>query len=377
MFHLSSSPVRAFCLHVLVWSYVFLAPFFLYPYGVVDWEYVAMQTLLSLLLCLCFYLNYSVLVPLLFWKRQYRWFVLSNLLLIFLLPQLIELVLHQELFTALIQDEGDVLAQSIETEISKSWGHRQKSSSLFHVAYYLRNVLSLALVGAAAIALRLVQRWRSGELLRKEAELLRTEAELLNLKHQLSPHFLLNTLNNIYALIGINQGQAQCAVLELSKMLRYQLYESWGTQVPLQKEIDFLQNYVALMRLRLTDSVRVQTKWSLPAVGTIKVAAQIFISLVENAFKHGVSPCAPSYIEIALCCEGDELIFTTCNTNFPKSKHDKAQGGLGLKQVKRQLELVYPNAHQFNYGANADGSIFTSEIRIRITKQDEHTLTIK
>ena len=122
------------------------------------------------------------------------------------------------------------------------------------------------------------------------AERQKTEAELKNLKNQLNPHFLLNTLNNIYALIAFNSDKAQEAVQELSKLLRHVLYDNQQTFVPLEKELDFIRNYVALMRIRLPQQVEVSVNLEVDSGGALQIAPLIFISLIENAFKHGISP---------------------------------------------------------------------------------------
>ena len=121
------------------------------------------------------------------------------------------------------------------------------------------------------------------------------EAELQNLKSQLNPHFLFNTLNNIYSLIAFSPEKAQEAVHDLSRLLRYVLYESSQPFVSLEKDFDFLRNYVELMRIRLPKHVELKTNIVASSPGTL-IAPLLFISLVENAFKHGVSNNKPSFI---------------------------------------------------------------------------------
>ena len=110
-----------------------------------------------------------------------------------------------------------------------------------------------------------------------------------NLRNQLNPHFLLNTLNNIYALIAFDSDKAQQAVQELSKLLRYVLYDNQQTYVPLCKEVDFIRNYIELMRIRLSANVQMITKFDIQPDSQTLIAPLIFISLIENAFKHGIS----------------------------------------------------------------------------------------
>ena len=129
--------------------------------------------------------------------------------------------------------------------------------------FFLRDMLSLVFTIGLSAAIRMSARWTQNEAARKEAERNRAEAELKNLRNQLNPHFLLNTLNNIYALIAFDSDKAQQAVQELSKLLRYVLYDNQQTYVPLCKEVDFIRNYIELMRIRLSANVQMITKFDI------------------------------------------------------------------------------------------------------------------
>lgn len=142
---------------------------------------------------------------------------------------------------------------------------------------------------------------------RRELEKSRAEAELQNLKSQLNPHFLFNTLNNIYSLIAFSPERAQEAVHDLSRLLRYVLYDSSQPMVPLEKELDFIRNYVELMRIRLPEHVKLTTDIS-AATPETQVAPLLFISLIENAFKHGVSHNKPSFIDLKIHQEGTRIV---------------------------------------------------------------------
>ena len=201
---------------------------------------------------------------------------------------------------------------------------------------------------------------------RKRLTLLEKESlqqQLEYLKYQLNPHFLMNTLNNIHALIDIDQTEAQDAVRELSKMLRYVLYESNNERVPLTKEIEFLQHYTRLMRMRYTDSL--QFSLSEPAnAGGISVAPLLFVTFVENAFKHGVSYQAPSFIDITLAV-GRSLTFTCRNSKHAvenPSRPPSEQGGVGLTNIRRRLDLIYGK----NYTLNVSETVDTYNVHLEI-----------
>ena len=210
-------------------------------------------------------------------------------------------------------------------------------------------------------------RWRFLKEQLVESEKQKTDAELKNLKNQLNPHFLLNTLNNIYALVEFNQEKAQEAIQELSKLLRYMLYEDQTSLVPLAKEYDFIRNYVELMKIRLPEHVSVQMNLTEEPQSNVVIAPFIFISLIENAFKHGVSPSENSFINISIIGKyNGNVVCEILNSNFPKSSEDKSGHGIGLEQVQKRLELIYPNHYEWTNdkdSKNVYHSILTIQTR--------------
>ena len=168
----------------------------------------------------------------------------------------------------------------------------------------------------------------------------------MKLKQQVNPHFLFNTLNNIYALIQLNPPQAQYAVHSLSHLLRYVLYDNNQNLISLDKEFAFMKNYIELMSLRLS-SDQVKLNIDIPDDGRgYMVAPLLFITLIENAFKHGVSPSEKSFVSIAFrITEADTLVCTIENSYFPKDDHDRSGSGIGLDNLRKRLNLIYPNRH--------------------------------
>ena len=165
--------------------------------------------------------------------------------------------------------------------------------------YIVRDITNLSIFAACATAFVLAMRWQQNEDAMLEADAVRAEAELKNLRSQINPHFLLNTLNNIYALTAFDQKRAQEAIQQLSKMLRHMLYDNQEEKVSLGDEIQFLENYVSLMKIRLPETVDVQFDKK-GAKNDLQIVPLIFISLVENAFKHGISPTKPSFVHISI-----------------------------------------------------------------------------
>ena len=172
------------------------------------------------------------------------------------------------------------------------------------------------------------------------------EAELAWLKNQINPHFLFNTLNNISSLTHIDADEAQDAVMQLSDLLRYAMYETNKPKVPLEGEVEFMRNYIDLMKLRTNEMTTVGEEIEMED-GSREVAPLLFISLVENAFKHGMNSNAPAVIKISLVQKGDTLVFSCDNTNNPKPTKDRSGSGIGLENTRRRLELLYQGHYQW------------------------------
>ena len=232
--------------------------------------------------------------------------------------------------------------------------------------FFLIDLLRLVFTIGLSSSLRMSARWTQNEAARKEAEKSRAEAELKNLRNQLNPHFLLNTLNNIYALIAFDSDKAQQAVQELSKLLRYVLYDNQQTYVPLCKEVDFIRNYIELMRIRLSSNVKMTTQFDIQPDSQTLIAPLIFISLIENAFKHGISPTETSFISIRISESNKEVICEIRNSNHPKTMEDKSGSGVGLEQVSRRLEILYPGDYTWSKGISKEGEVYESRLSIRI-----------
>ena len=188
------------------------------------------------------------------------------------------------------------------------------------------------------------------------------EQQLEYLKYQINPHFFMNTLNNIHALVDIDPEKAKLTILELSKMMRFVLYEGNKQGVPLDREIAFLQNYITLMKLRYTDKVRISV--DMPAsLPNKEIPPLMFITFVENAFKHGVSYRQDSFIDVAVACpEPDKLVFTCRNSRIPAAE-DK-HGGVGLANVKQRLELIYGSSYTLDIQDKPDIYIVTLTLPI-------------
>jgi len=307
---------------------------------------------------LIFYINYCYLIDKFLFTHKIKEFILINLLLI------IGLAVLMHFSYDLVSDI-----------FSSGRPPRRKKRPPRVLPFILRDMMSLITVVGLSVAIRMSGRWMQDENKRKELEKAKTEAELQNLKNQINPHFLLNTLNNIYALIDFNPSQAQQAVQDLSKLLRHILYDNNQTFVPLVQEVDFMRNYVDLMRIRLSDNVELSTDFEILPNTSTRIAPLIFISLIENAFKHGISGDKPSFIRIKLKeLDGGKVDFVCENSYFPKTESDKSGKGIGLEQVQKRLEMLYPNHYVWNTKVSDDTYITHLTINTVATSYDTQLL---
>ncbi|MFI3281904.1 MAG: sensor histidine kinase [Rikenellaceae bacterium] len=269
-------------------------------------------------------LNYTIIIPQFLFGESKMIFFVANAILIVLL-----------LVGSYSISEFDVLGDLRP----KDAPHRDGQSMVFLVRDLINYVLMIGLV----TALRLSERLQQSEEALREAESAMVKAELANLRSQINPHFLLNTLNNIYALTAIDTDKAQKTIKELSDLLRYILYDNLNERVLLRKEVEFLKSYIELMSIRLPRKVQLTTEFKISQSRETYIAPLIFISLIENAFKHSVSGNGEGYITI--CFEESEQLgevtLSIKNSNHAKQDHDKSGHGIGLEQVRRRLELLY------------------------------------
>ena len=179
----------------------------------------------------------------------------------------------------------------------------------------------------------------------KEAEKEKLNTELAFLKNQINPHFFFNTLNNIYSLVQTNVDDGQKAILQLSKLMRYLLYETEKGDKLLSEEIGFMQTYIELMRLRISDKVALTISFP-EEFKDFSLPPLLFLPFVENAFKHGISYRRPSFIKIILSMIPGKISFE-CSNSISNKGEDliKSDYGIGLENVKKRLALLFPGHH--------------------------------
>ncbi|EPR65362.1 sensor histidine kinase [Cyclobacterium qasimii] len=316
--------------HLLVWFVLFSMPYVL-SYGQ-DQEIMRVFAHFWIPLvfyAIVFYLNYILLIDRYLFRKNTIAFVGINIVLISFF-----LLLREELESTFFQE--------LVRKVPKN---SEGSGPPFQMFIYVQ-MLSYMAPLLFAIAIKTTQRWVKTEAESKEAANFKLKSELQHLHYQLQPHFFFNSLNNIYSLVDISPEQAKSSIHSLSKLMRYMLYETNMEKVTLSKEIDFMKKYIDLMKLRVSDKTSV--KYSFPSDNTgIQIAPLLFISLIENAFKHGVSASKESQIDIAMSCDGKTVLFNISNDNFPKKVADKSGSGIGLQNLEKRLALLYPDKYTF------------------------------
>ncbi len=201
-----------------------------------------------------------------------------------------------------------------------------------------RLIIGILLVGVDLGAFFYVESRRKEHRMRElQAENLRQQLE--SLRYQVNPHFFMNTLNNIHALVDIDPEKAKESIEVFSKMMRIMLYEGNEPTIPLAKELDFMDHFIALMRLRYTEeAVRIETFFPEDRSGAV-VPPLLMASFVENAFKHGVSYAEESFIRVRVDHRDGKVVFRCSNSSHPSDKEE--QHGLGLENIRKRLTLLY------------------------------------
>ncbi|MGY5353790.1 sensor histidine kinase [Wenyingzhuangia sp. IMCC45467] len=337
--------------HVLVWVLLFCFPYFLSSFGqqATLIRVMAYSWLPLTMYALIFYGNYSFLIDNFLFKNKKLMYVLINIVLIAVLYWFREIA-HEYTMEHFL---------AIDKPPKEPKGEGGPPRGLF---VYIQ-IISMLVPVVFSVGIKATQRWITIEAEKKEAENIKLSSELQHLKYQIQPHFFFNSLNNIYSLVDISPEQAKTTIHSLSKLMRYLLYDTNTEMISLLKEIEFIKKFISLMELRITDNTIVKSTF--PNNNTdVKVAPLLFISLVENAFKHGVSSQYKSDISFEMTIDNNKIYFVTKNNNFPKEKNDKSGSGIGLQNLDKRLKLLYPNKHLFETRVENDLFIATLEIHL-------------
>ena len=238
---------------------------------------------------------------------------------------------------------------------------RRHTPPLFVGEHDVLSIVVLLLMFGANLGTKYYFRSRRDQHKLENLEKQNLEQQLEYLKYQINPHFFMNTLNNIHALVDIDPSKAQETIRELSKMMRFVLYEGDKSGVPLTKEFEFIRNYTKLMQLRYSDKVKITIDVPEEAPD-VTIPPLMLISFIENAFKHGISYQHDSFIDIKLeiSHSTSNLLFTCRNSKAEKPNQEK--GGVGLANVKTRLDLLYDKSYTLEIKDEPD--IYIVELKI-------------
>lgn len=334
-------------LHILAWSLVLAVPFFSARRISLDIDFLLIFYSFTLINVLIFYSNYLVLVPELFFKRpRYRYYI-SAVALIFVFYFVSDFT-SDKVFGYLQRKNAERAIFSPESKVPGPMpiprggllGIRLPPGNA-HLTGYISSSLFMLFL---SLGVKVLERQSSIEKLQEKMEREKLNAELALLKNQISPHFFFNTLNNIYSLVSINPEDAQKAIHKLSKLMRYLLYESEHGNTKLSREIEFMTNYIDLMKLRLNEKILFTVEFNLK--DDISVPPLLFIPFIENAFKHGISYREKSFISVNLSAGADSVSFRCVNSLVKGSEKDSSYSGIGLENVRKRLALLFPGKHE-------------------------------
>lgn len=241
---------------------------------------------------------------------------------------------------------------------------RNRASSGMRSIFFYNELIIFALGVVASLGIKHNSHISEIEEERKRLHSEKLASELTMLKYQMQPHFIFNTLNNIYVLISKSPTNAQKAVHSLSKMMRYILYDNTANYIALTAEVEFLRNYVILMGLRLNDSVKVTYDIS-ENIDGVDIPPLLLIPLLENAYKHGVVTGKQSFIDISLKIIDDKLQFSVTNSFTTLPQEDRSHSGIGLTNLRKRLSILYSNKASFVSG-ETDESTYTATLSIPI-----------
>ncbi len=334
-------------LHIAAWAILLGLPFYNFYRFDVPKQFIIGFYINTVINGLIFYGNYLILIPRYFLKNLRLKFYIASVLLasgLFMASVLssnLAIAIHSK------NNPQEFIERHTDERASQSRYNGRRSMlrlpfGSMHVYNYAFNALVFTVF---ALGLRVISRHAEIEKRQKELEKEMLNSELAFLKNQISPHFFFNTLNNIYSLIGISANDSQEAVLKLSKLMRYLLYDSDQGETRLSSEIEFMNNYIDLMRLRLSEKVQLAVSFP-EKYENLSIPPLLFISVIENAFKHGISYREKSFVDIRMDVSKEMINFSCTNSYFKKVNETDNPSGIGLDNLKKRLALLFPDSHK-------------------------------
>ena len=334
-------------LYLMVWMVIILVP--VLNSKMLEEVHVSLENILIAWLkiapyLLIFIIHNSLIAPrLLLRKHRYVWYLVVNLLTI---TAVFSLVAIYEKYAPYDTEPYILNGKALFTDLAIYW-----------------NILLGFFMTGLNMGIKLLYRSLRDEQQMEELKRQNLQAEMDYLRYQINPHFFMNTLNNIHALIDIDTEYAKSAVIELSKMMRYVLYESGSETISLKKDIQFIENYIELMRIRYDSSIDICLDYPATIPNKVAIPPLLLIVFVENAFKHGVSYNHASFIHIRIGYRDDAVTAVISNSRHEKSRPGTT--GIGLENVKKRLALIYQDNYTLSID-DSDPAVYTVKLIIPI-----------
>lgn len=321
--HRIRSNIKTVGTHIFTWLLILFINYIFLRYYDINF-YLFSYILIWLVYVILYYTCYSFLIPVLLLKRKFFLYSACSLLLILALYFAIQVVVTGNFEFLLGPDMG---------------GH----------PVFNRNLLllyGLLLVYIASISTKVLIKIKNNEEKKEEIMEKRISTELLYLKQQVNPHFLFNTLNNIYALSIKSPEITPAAILKVSSILRYTLYKSDNPLALLKDELEIISSYIDFQKMRFKNGLPITYNVSGP-IDDFKIEPFILLPLIENAFKYGMANINDTFINIQITINSNNLKFSISNKKCYTTESDLEHSGIGIKNIKRRLDLVYPDCHKF------------------------------
>ncbi len=360
--------------HIAVWTCFLMIPFVFQPHSrespspiAISNHFRAVLISSSLFLILFYYINTLFLIPQFLFSK--KWIIyISSVVLLFIaflyLPDWIASFFSDPFSES---NHRYFEAEKYRKQFSDSFPpgpHRPRfGGPRKHFHFFPGSYLIFILVFAISTCISLIQQWLKIEENKKEIERDKLNTELSFLKSQINPHFFFNTLNNIYSLAVTGSEHTASAILKLSSIMRYIISDTQVDFVPLENEVTFIKNFIDLQLVRLTDKVSVNFTIE-GDIDSKMIAPLIFICFVENAFKYGVSTKENSVITFQLRTSNKKIIFSSSNKIIKTENFNKEGTGIGISNVKRRLDLLYPERYNLNIFDTED--IFSVKLEISL-----------
>ncbi|MEI6556618.1 MAG: histidine kinase [Paludibacter sp.] len=333
----------------LIWIGIFSIPFFQNRmFNLIDWSRVFNEWMRIFSYLIIFLLNIYIFVPRILFKKKYVSYISITLAVVIGIIGIVIVIqtvlMPQQPLSMPRMDLGPGMPpMELGSKMPPPMGFRApqqpESKSVFML--FTDNLIISILIIAAGTSFKMLLQWLNEENRRKDMEKEQLRTEIALLRHQVSPHFFMNTLNNIHALVDINTETAKDAIIRLSTLMRYLLYDTAHGQTSLKKEIEFIESYITLMQLRFSEKVKISI--NVPKeIPDIQIPPMLFISILENAFKHGVSYQNNSFVNFSMEVADDQLCCKIKNSKQKvRESFDKSYSGIGLTNIRKSLELLF------------------------------------